>query len=115
MFGLTCRVGAHISCYAHDTRLYPTHTQKAPIQYSLNWQSIQIANISGGTSSFLLLRPLDYIETFFVCQMDPPAHESGSARATRGSVYTGGMPVGAITPAIFSLRTHAIYSARQTD
>ena len=23
MFGLTCRVGAHISCYAHDTRLYP--------------------------------------------------------------------------------------------
>ena len=23
MFGLTCRVGAHISCYAHDTRFYP--------------------------------------------------------------------------------------------
>ena len=23
MFGLTCGVGAHISCYAHDTRLYP--------------------------------------------------------------------------------------------
>ena len=26
MFGLTCRLGAHISCYAHDTRLYPTHS-----------------------------------------------------------------------------------------
>ena len=25
MFGLTCRVGAHISCYAHDTRLYPAY------------------------------------------------------------------------------------------
>ena len=23
MFGLTCRIGAHNSCYAHDTRLYP--------------------------------------------------------------------------------------------
>ena len=23
MFGLTYRVGAHISCYAHDTQLYP--------------------------------------------------------------------------------------------
>ena len=23
MLGLTCRVGAHISRYAHDTRLYP--------------------------------------------------------------------------------------------
>ena len=25
MFVLTCRVGAHIRCYAHDTRLYPMH------------------------------------------------------------------------------------------
>ena len=28
MFGLTCRVGAHNSCYAHDTRLYPTLDRK---------------------------------------------------------------------------------------
>ena len=28
-FGLTCRcrAGAHISCYAHDTRLYPMQVQ----------------------------------------------------------------------------------------
>ena len=25
MFVLTCRLGAHISCYSHDTRLYPNH------------------------------------------------------------------------------------------
>ena len=25
MVGLTCRVGAHNSRYAHDTRLYPSH------------------------------------------------------------------------------------------
>ena len=29
MVGLTCRVGAHNSRYAHDTRLYPMH--EAPI------------------------------------------------------------------------------------
>ena len=27
MFGLTCRLGAHISCYAHDTRLYPMYME----------------------------------------------------------------------------------------
>ena len=29
MLGLTCRVGAHISCYAHDTRLYPILRNRA--------------------------------------------------------------------------------------
>ena len=35
MLGLTCRVGAHISCYAHDTRLYPGYglLENAPIDF----------------------------------------------------------------------------------
>ena len=30
MLGLTCRVGAHISRYAHDTRLYPMYMVQPP-------------------------------------------------------------------------------------
>ena len=49
MFGLTCGVGAHISCYAHDTRLYhipieayrgsPTAKQELFAIVRLMWQT----------------------------------------------------------------------------
>ena len=56
MFGLTCRVGAHISRYAHDTRLYPIINGslileigpiKCPIENRLCRNGKQIAETSG--------------------------------------------------------------------
>ena len=49
MFGLTCRVGAHSSSYAHDTLLYPNSLTFTPLSIA-RYSFIQLSERGGGVS-----------------------------------------------------------------